>query len=122
MSNDRRLVWSSDGGGSVRYCARCGQPESECRCRSASPSGSVPRDSFVRIARDRKQRAGKTVTTVTGVPGGPEEIAALAQTLRRLCSSGGTVKDGVIELQGDHRDMVEAKLQALGYKIKRVGG
>lgn len=82
----------------------------------------MPRDGIVRIARDRKQRGGKTVTIVTGLPDDSALVAQLAQTLKRLCGSGGTVKDGVIEIQGDHRDRIEARLTELGYRVKRVGG
>jgi translation initiation factor 1 len=72
--------------------------------------------------RDRKHRGGKTVTVITGVPANQNEIAVLAQQLKKLCGSGGTVKDGVIEIQGDHCDKVQAKLTEMGYKVKRAGG
>ncbi len=72
--------------------------------------------------RERKHRGGKTVTIITGVPAAAGELAALAQQLKKLCGSGGTVKDGVIEIQGDHCEKVQAKLSALGYKVKRAGG
>ncbi len=62
------------------------------------------------------------VTTISGVPLAPGELEALAQTLKKLCGAGGTVKDGVIEIQGDVRERVEPKLVALGYRVKRVGG
>lgn len=71
---------------------------------------------------DRKGRAGKGVTLVMGIPGEAAEIATLAQTLKKLCASGGAIKDDVIEVQGDHRDKVIAKLIALGYRVKRMGG
>jgi len=72
--------------------------------------------------RDRKHRGGKTVTVITGIPANQNEIAALAQQLKKLCGSGGTIKDGVIEIQGDHCDKVQARLAELGYKVKRSGG
>jgi len=121
VSDDRRAVYVT-GVGRVRYCARCGAPEGACACHTARTSSSAPRDGFVRLARDRKGRGGKTVTTISGVPGEPAELDALAQTLKKLVGSGGTVKDGVIELQGDVRDRVEGKLTELGYQVKRVGG
>ncbi len=68
--------------------------------------------------RDRKHRGGKTVTVITGVPGNESEMATLAQRLKKLCGSGGTVKDGSIEIQGDHCDKVQAKLAELGYKVR----
>jgi translation initiation factor 1 len=72
--------------------------------------------------RDRKGRAGKTVTVITGVTGSEAKLTALAQQLKKLCGSGGTVKDGNIEIQGDHCDKVTAKLIGMGYKVKRAGG
>ena len=76
----------------------------------------------MRIMRDRKHRGGKTVTVISGVPASNEAIATLAQQLKKLCGSGGTVKDGVIEIQGDHCEKVMAKLGELGYRVKRAGG
>jgi translation initiation factor 1 len=72
--------------------------------------------------RDRKQRGGKTVTVINGIQGDDAAITALAQQLKKLCGSGGTVKDSNIEIQGDHCDKVMTKLTALGYKVKRAGG
>jgi len=72
--------------------------------------------------RDRKSRGGKTVTVITGISGNDATFSTLAQQLKKLCGSGGTVKDGTIEIQGDHCDKVQAKLVELGYKVKRVGG
>jgi len=126
-----RLVYSTDGG-RVSNCPHCGLPYKQCRCDqpsigsgSGSGSGGQPAkkgDGIVRIMRDRKHRGGKTVTVITGVPANHNEIAALAQQLKKLCGSGGTVKDGVIEIQGDHCDKVQAKLTEMGYKVKRAGG
>jgi translation initiation factor 1 len=113
------------GIGRIRYCKRCGQPEDQCRCgteRAAEIRPGVPRDGVVRVTLDRKGRGGKGVTLVMGVPGEAAEIAALAQALKKLCASGGAVKDDVIEVQGDHRDRVITRLTALGYRVKRVGG
>jgi translation initiation factor 1 len=124
VGDDSRVVYVT-GVGRVRYCARCGAPEGTCACRATRVPSSAPRevrDGFVRVARDRRGRGGKTVTTISGVPGSDAERDALAQTLKKLVGSGGTVKDGVIELQGDVRDRVEGKLAELGYKVKRVGG
>lgn len=127
-SGDRRVVYSTDGG-SVRYCKRCGQPEHAGRCAPAPTGGAalvggqrVPNDGVVRIARDRKGRGGKTMTVITGLPGDEAALTALAQTLKRLCGSGGTAKDGVIEIQGDHRDKLAAHLTKLGHHVKLAGG
>jgi translation initiation factor 1 len=120
---NERVVWVT-GAGQVRYCKTCGKPEGECRCSEQRRMGNaaLPKDGFVRLSLDRKQRRGKAVTLVANVPGDLDQLTSLAQQLRKLCGAGGSLKEGVIELQGDHRDKVEARLQALGYKIKRVGG
>jgi len=79
-------------------------------------------DGIVRVMRDRKHRGGKTVTVITGVPASNEALTVLAQQLKKLCGSGGTVKDGAIDIQGDHCEKVLAKLSEMGYKVKRAGG
>ncbi|HEX8981163.1 MAG TPA: stress response translation initiation inhibitor YciH [Ktedonobacterales bacterium] len=113
------------GIGRVKLCKRCGEPEDRCRCqreRSAEVRPGVPRDGVVRVMLDRKGRGGKTVTLVMGVPGEAAEVASLGQSLKKLCGSGGTTKDDVIEVQGDHRERIITRLTELGYKVKRVGG
>lgn len=123
-SQDRRVVYQT-GIGRIPICKRCGRSERECVCRSQGSRGSAtayPQDGFVRIARDRKRRGGKTVTVIANLPDDPELLQSLAQTFKKLCASGGAVRDNVIEVQGDHRDRLEMKLQELGYRVKRVGG
>jgi translation initiation factor 1 len=113
------------GIGRVKLCKRCGMPEGQCRCqreRAAEVRPGVPRDGVVRVALDRKGRGGKAVTLVMGVPGDVAEVTSLGQSLKKLCGSGGTVKDDVIEVQGDHRDRIVARLTELGFKVKRAGG
>ena len=120
-----RLVYSTDGG-RIDACPRCGLPNKQCHCdqSSAGQGRNLPKktDSIVRVMRDRKHRGGKTVTVITGVPASNEAIATLAQQLKKLCGSGGTVKDGVIEIQGDHCDKIIARLIELGYRVKRACG
>jgi translation initiation factor 1 len=74
------------------------------------------------VRRERKGHGGKTVTVIDGLIESDAGLATLAQQLKKLCGSGGTVKDGNIEIQGDHCEKVMAKLSALGYKVKRAGG
>lgn len=122
FSEDRRVVYDTDSG-RVRLCKRCGEPEPVCRCGSdAAAAAAGPRDGYVRLARDRKGRGGKTVTVITGLPGDAAALAQLAQELRRFCGAGGTVKGAAIELQGEHRERLEAYLKGRGFKVKRVGG
>lgn len=115
-----RIVYSSESG-RISTCPQCGQPYKDCRCDQATASKKKG-DGIVRIMRDRKGRGGKTVTVITGLPGQGEELAAMAQQLKKLCGTGGTVKDGNVEIQGDHCDKIQARLTSLGYKVKRAGG
>ena len=118
-----RLVYSTDGG-RIGTCPTCGKPYKQCHCDDlvSTQASTKKSDGIVRIMRESKHRGGKTVTVITGIPAGDDAIAALAQQLKKLCGSGGTVKDGMIEIQGDHRDKVQAKLTELGYRVKRAGG
>jgi len=116
-----RVVYSTDSG-RMTICPECGQSYKKCLCDHPVGSTTKKGDGIVRVMRDRKQRGGKTVTVIAGVQLYHDELAALAQQLKKLCGSGGTVKDGNIEIQGDHCDTVQARLIELGYKVKRAGG
>ncbi|HLH63883.1 MAG TPA: stress response translation initiation inhibitor YciH [Ktedonobacteraceae bacterium] len=116
-----RLVYSTDGG-RVDTCPRCGLSYKRCQCDQAAAASLKKSDGTVRVMRDRKGRGGKTVTVITGIPASGEALAVLAQQLKKLCGSGGTVKDGNIEIQGDHCDKIQTRLSELGYKVKRSGG
>jgi translation initiation factor 1 len=76
----------------------------------------------VRIERSTKGRKGKGVTVITGIPLDTGQLKQVAKTLKQKCGSGGTVKSGTIEIQGDHRDVLMAELKAMGYTVKRAGG
>ena len=105
-----------------KMCAHCGEPVIRCACRKSSLRSSVRADGIVRLYRQRKGRRGKGVTLVTGVALGPAELAGLAKELKRRCGSGGTVKNGVIEIQGDHRDLLLKLLSEHGWVVKCAGG
>ena len=90
--------------------------------RAATASYPSAQQQTARIARDRKRRAGKTVTVISGLQHDPATLAALLKTLKQQCGAGGTLKDGELEIQGDHRERVAAVLASLGYRIKHVGG
>ncbi len=93
--------------------------------RIASPieSPRAPRgDGIVRVRRESQGRGGKTVTTIAGVGAAEDKLKELAGELKRLCGTGGTVKDWVIEIQGDHREKIVAALQQRGYTVKLAGG
>lgn len=118
-----RLVYSTDDG-SINTCPKCGRSYRECRCDQSNSANQTTKksDGIVRVMRDRKGRGGKTVTVITGVAASGDALATLAQQLKKLCGTGGTVKDGTIEIQGDHCDKVQTKLTEMGYKVKRAGG
>jgi translation initiation factor 1 len=110
-------VYSTEHG---RICPECGNPSAACSCtrKKAAPAG----DGIVRVGRETKGRKGKGVTIVSGVPLDSAGLLALGKELKKRCGSGGTVKDGTIEIQGDHRDMLIEELQKRGWKVKRCGG
>jgi translation initiation factor 1 len=105
-----------------RICPGCRRPIAECVCKSSSGQSLRPQAGPVRVARQTQGRAGKGVTIVTGLPLDDAALQALATELKRRCGSGGTVKDGVIEIQGEHRDTLVAELIRRGYAAKRSGG
>ena len=111
------LVYSTDSG---RMCPTCRLPISNCKCKAAParPAG----DGVVRVSRETKGRAGKGVTLVRGVPLDDAALTVLGKQLKALCGSGGTVKEGTIEVQGDHCERVMEALKAQGYTVKRAGG
>ncbi len=117
MTGSSRLVYSTERG---RICPGCGNAADECAC--GGRSAKTRNDGIVRVRREVKGRAGKTVTTIEGIPLRGEAIDALASELKRRCSAGGSVKDGVIVLQGDHRKTVVPILEAKGYRAKLSGG
>lgn len=83
---------------------------------------ALPDDGGVRIFREKGGRGGKTVTVIRGLPDQGTALEARAQELKRLCGAGGTLRDGAVEIQGDHRDKIAEKLTALGYRVKLAGG
>lgn len=111
------LVYSTEAG---RVCPACRRAVEQCVCRS--PRSPPAGDGVVRVSRETKGRAGKGVTLVRGLPLALAELTALGKQLKAACGSGGTVKDGVIEVQGDHVERVMAALTTQGYVVKRSGG
>ncbi|HEB32524.1 MAG TPA: translation initiation factor Sui1 [Spirochaetes bacterium] len=110
------IVYSTELG---RICPVCGNPASECVCRRQKTINRS--DGIVRVGRETKGRRGKGVTVITGVPLDFDGIRKLAKQFKQTCGSGGTVKEGVIEIQGDHRERLAEELKNLGYKVKRSG-
>jgi len=123
MSNSR-LVYSTESG---RICPQCSRPKENCHCpkrkpETSSTSTGTPEDGFVRIQREVKGRGGKTVTTVFGVPLAGQALKQFAKTLKQRCGTGGSVKNGVIVIQGDHRETLAVAIRGQGYRVKIAGG
>jgi len=113
-----RLVYDSAHG---RMCPRCRKPTAKCRCAEQIAAATRPTgDGIVRVRREL--RNGKPVTVVLGLPLRADELAELARKLKQACGSGGTAKDGAVEIQGEHRERVVAALQQAGYTVKLAGG
>jgi translation initiation factor 1 len=112
------LVYSTEGG---RMCPECRRVLAECVCKTLT--GTLPAgDGVVRVSRETKGRGGKSVTIVKGLALDPLALGLLGKQLRTACGSGGTVKDGKIEVQGDHCERVIEALKKYGYSAKRAGG
>lgn len=116
-SKSSGIVYSTEHG---RMCPKCGNPATACSCRSRTTLSKG--DGTVRVGWETKGRKGKGMTIITGVPLDAPALRLLAAGLKQKCGSGGTVKDGIIEIQGDQRDMIIAELKKLGYPVKRSGG
>ena len=102
-------------------CPDCGRPVGECVCREAVPAMAAG-DGVVRVGRETKGRKGKGVTVITGLALDREALARLATELKQRCGAGGTIKGSVIEIQGEHRDLLVDELERRGFVVKRVGG
>lgn len=109
-----RRVYSTDQG-DLR-----GQTESDLQARDRARLDAL--DGIVRIKRETAGRKGKGVTTVHGVPLEEKALKTLAQALKKRCGSGGALKEGVIEIQGDHREVLRAELEKRGFSVKLAGG
>jgi translation initiation factor 1 len=116
-SKTKGLVYSTDTG---RTCPGCGHPVKQCCCSTGKSRQQG--DGVVRISRQTKGRKGSGVCLITGMDLGGTELKKLAKQLKKKCGSGGAVKNGVIEIQGDHREVLVDALIKLGFKTKLAGG
>ncbi|MBF0357341.1 MAG: translation initiation factor Sui1 [Magnetococcales bacterium] len=112
-----RVVYSTEQG---KMCPECGNPSHDCICRKQK--SSTVSDGVVRVSRETKGRKGKGVTVIKGLALDGSSLIKLAKKLKTICGSGGTVKDGVIELQGDHIATAIDYLKKHGLNVKRSGG
>ena len=123
--NDSRLVYSTKTG---RICPECGKPVCACSCKKRKAVKAdkqptrYPVDGTIRIQKEAKGRKGKIVTAVYGVPLENGALEEFAKTLKRRCGAGGSVKEGVILIQGDHRQTLLEELKKQGYTAKPAGG
>jgi translation initiation factor 1 len=114
--NQGGLVFSTEGG---TMCPACRKPVAQCSCGQVKAAGTP--DGIVRVSRETKGRAGKCVTLIKGIALDPAAMTALTRRLKAASGAGGTVKDGVIELQGDHCEAVILHLRQQGWPAKRTG-
>jgi translation initiation factor 1 len=115
--NKSRMVYSTETG---QICPTCGNSIKNCGC--GKQNNLVSTDGIVRVRREVKGRRGKTVTVINGVSGDINLLQGLAKEIKQKCGTGGTVKDGEIIIQGDHREMIVSYLQQKGYAVKLSGG
>ena len=113
MSNSRLVYSTESGGHRDKDTAEKTRPARSGRVR-------LPDDGVVRVFREKNGRGGKTVTVVRGLPAG--DVPAVASDLKRHLGTGGAVKDGAVQIQGDHREKVAARLESRGYRVKLAGG
>ncbi|MDQ6962726.1 MAG: translation initiation factor Sui1 [Mariprofundaceae bacterium] len=118
--NTGGLVYSTEHG---KFCPKCKKPVGRCICKQQQKNKISPNDGIIRIGRETKGRKGKGVSLIHGVPLQGKELQAFAKELKKKCGSGGTLKDGVIEIQGDHRErLLEILSKKDGWIVKLAGG
>jgi len=115
--NGSGLVYSTEQGS---MCPACNKAKAQCICRQKKAVGKG--DGTVRISRETKGRKGSGVTLISGLPLENEALLAMAKKLKQLCGSGGTVKNNVIEVQGDHRTLLAETLKKEGFQVRLAGG
>ena len=121
MVDNSRLVYSSKSG---RICPKCGKPAISCTCKGkkGKPQSHLKPDGIIRIRREKKGRRGKTVTTISGFQEETDDSKQIAKGLKNKCGTGGSIKDGIIIIQGDHRQTIQTELKKQGFKVKLAGG
>lgn len=122
MKPSDKTVYYSSPQGSGNRCPKCGWPVESCACARKGDFAGPLAAQRVRVSRSSAGRGGKTVTLVSGIEGGEVVLASLAKVMKARCGAGGTVKDGAIEIQGDHVQTLLALLSSAGYRPKRSGG
>lgn len=116
--SDYRVVYTTEEGA---VCPECKRPRAKCGCAEARKM-AVKGDGNVRVRRETNGRGGKTVTTISGLALNQVELQAILKEFKRVCGAGGAIKDGTLEIQGDHCDLVLRELDRRGIRAKRAGG
>ena len=121
MADNASLVFSTESG---RICPICARPTKTCSCKRKTSTfqGRAQSDGIIRIGREKKGRKGKTVTTISGFSEGKDDPKQIAKNLKAKCGTGGSAKDGIIVIQGDHRKTIQEELQRQGFTVKLAGG
>ena len=124
MNDDTRLVYSTQSG---KICPRCGKGKSVCQCRGrakskAEKASPFKNDGIVRIQKEVKGRKGKCASVIYGLDVESERLGQIAREVKNHCATGGTVKDGVFVIQGDHRVKIRMILEKHGFRVKLAGG
>lgn len=114
-----KLIYSTDSNN--QNCPTCNKELRKCKCSSSSTQ-APSKDGIVRVGRETKGKKGKGISTISGLPLDDFDLKELAKQLKAKCGCGGTIKNGVIEIQGDHRDLLVKELTTKGYKAKKSGG
>lgn len=109
-----RLVYSSDSG---RICPDCQKPANSCQCKELERK-KITGTGDVKLRRETKGRGGKSVTVISGLPLNQDQLKELLTELKRRCGTGGTIKDGTLEIQGEHIDILREQLKQKGYRVK----
>jgi len=112
-------VYSTELG---RLCPGCAKAINACECQSRRSGADPVGDGIIRIRRETKGRKGKGVSLICGLPLNEKELKALAKQLKQTCGTGGTIREGVIEIQGDQRELLKKELEKRGYRAKIAGG
>ena len=115
VNRDRLRVVFATGVG--RVCATCGWPADDCRC-SKPAEEAVPKKVVAKFRMEKKGRGGKSVTVIEGLPRNEAFLEGLAKELKKACGTGGAVREGAIELQGDCRERLRTLLEARGYQVR----
>ncbi len=105
-----------------RVCPGCRRPVAQCACKDSRGKPARPGTGAVRVSRVTQGRGGKAVSVISGLPLDEAALALLARELKQRCGSGGTVREGTIEIQGEHRDTLVAELVRRGFAARRAGG